>query len=110
MDFIEVYKDKVNEFSTIIRAVKDVPDDFLQREITQPTGAYPSYLVISEMTRRKRMRDKAIKQEPSTSVAEDLMGINAIPKAAQSLAGRDVARMGPPQQPMPPQMPPQHLK
>ena len=87
--------------------LKDVPDDFLQREITQPTGAYPSYLVISEMTRRKRMRDKAIKQEPSTSVAEDLMGINAIPQAAQSLAGRDVARMGPPQQPMPPQMPPQ---
>ena len=32
--------------------LKDVPDDFLQREITQPTGAYPSYLVISEMTRR----------------------------------------------------------
>ena len=89
--------------------LKDVPDDFLQREITQPTGAYPSYLVISEMTRRKRMRDKAMKQEPSTSVAEDLMGINAIPQAAQSLAGRDVARMGPPQQPMPPQMPPQMM-
>ena len=87
--------------------LKDVPDDFLQREITQPTGAYPSYLVISEMTRRQRMRDKAMKQEPATSVAEDLMGINAIPQAAQSLAGRDVSKMGPPQQPMPPQMPPQ---
>ena len=95
--------------------LKDVPDSFLQNEVTNPTGAYPAYLVISELTRRKRMRDNVAKQEPSTTVAEDVMGLNAIPQAMQSLAAQDVAMAGPPQQmprqpqrmPMPPRPQPQ---
>lgn len=95
--------------------LKDVPDSFLQNEVTNPTGAYPAYLVISELTRRKRMRDNVAKQEPGTTVAEDVMGLNAIPQAMQSLAAQDVAMAGPPQQmprqpqrmPMPPRPQPQ---
>lgn len=95
--------------------LKDVPDSFLQNEVTNPTGAYPAYLVVSELTRRKRMRDNVAKQEPGTTVAEDVMGLNAIPQAAQSLAAQDVAMAGPPQQmprqpqrmPMPPRPQPQ---
>lgn len=95
--------------------LKDVPDSFLQNEVTNPTGAYPAYLVVSELTRRKRMRDNVAKQEPSTTVAEDVMGLNAIPQAMQSLAAQDVAMAGPPQQiprqpqrmPMPPRPQPQ---
>jgi hypothetical protein len=29
--------------------LKDVPDSFLQNEVTNPTGAYPAYLVVSEL-------------------------------------------------------------
>jgi len=95
--------------------LKDVPDSFLQNEVTNPTGAYPAYLVVSELTRRKRMRDNVAKQEPGTTVAEDVMGLNAIPQAMQSLAAQDVAMAGPPQQmprqpqrmPMPPRPQPQ---
>ena len=52
--------------------LKDVPDQLLLKEVQEPTGAYPSYLVITEMTRRKRMRDSVMKQAPETTVAEDL--------------------------------------
>ena len=53
--------------------LKDVPDQALLREVQSPSGAYPAYLVVTEMTRRKRMRDQAQKESPTTSVAEDLM-------------------------------------
>lgn len=52
--------------------LKDVPDQLLLKEVQEPTGAYPAYLVITEMTRRKRMRESAVKQAPETTVAEDL--------------------------------------
>ena len=52
--------------------LKDVPDQLLLKEVQEPTGAYPAYLVITEMTRRKRMRESAVKEAPETTVAEDL--------------------------------------
>jgi hypothetical protein len=86
----------------ISEQLKDVPDQFLMQEIQNPTGSYPSYLVVSELTRRKRMRDGAIKQEPTTSVAEDLVGISGTPQAAQSTLGAAQQMMAQPQQmPMP---------
>ena len=100
---------------TLSEQLKDVPDQFLQKEVTNPTGSYPAYLVVSEMTRRARMRERAQKnQEPRTTVVEDVSGLNTIPQAALSLAGRDAMQMGvppqinAPQPPMPqPSMPPQ---
>ena len=88
----------------ISEQLKDVPDQFLMQEIQNPTGSYPSYLVVSELTRRKRMREGAVKQEPTTSVAEDLIGISATPQAAQSTLGAAQQMMAQPQQ-MPQQMP-----
>jgi hypothetical protein len=88
----------------ISEQLKDVPDQFLMQEIQNPTGSYPSYLVVSELTRRKRMRDGVMKQEPTTSVAEDLVGISSTPEAAQSTLGAAQQMMAQPQQ-MPPQMP-----
>jgi hypothetical protein len=86
----------------ISEQLKDVPDQFLMQEIQNPTGSYPSYLVVSELTRRKRMREGAVKQEPTTSVAEDLVGISGTPQAAQSTLGAAQQMMAQPQQmPMP---------
>lgn len=56
----------------ISEQLKDVPDQLLMKEIQSPSGAYPSYLVVTEMTRRKRMRDQAMKEAPSTTVVQDL--------------------------------------
>lgn len=53
--------------------LKDVPDQLLMKEVQFPSGAYPSYLVVTEIVRRKRMRDQAMKEAPSTTVVQDLM-------------------------------------
>lgn len=73
--------------------LKDVPDNYLAQEIQKPTGNYPAYLIISELSRRKRMRDGVAKPEPQTTVAEDLAGQGGLadtPQAMQSTAGMDV--------------------
>ena len=98
----------------ISNQLKDVPDQFLMKEVQAPSGAYPSYLVISELTRRKRMRESALKEAPQTTVAQDLAdpgreqrqmamaqaaqqmaapslnaGLAAAPQAMESLAAQD---------------------
>jgi hypothetical protein len=56
----------------ISEQLKDVPDQLLMKEVQSPSGAYPAYLVVTEMSRRKRMRDQAMKEMPTTSVVQDL--------------------------------------
>lgn len=56
----------------ISEQLKDVPDQLLMKEVQAPSGAYPAYLVVTEMSRRKRMRDQAMKEAPTTTVAQDL--------------------------------------
>jgi len=56
----------------ISEQLKDVPDQLLMKEVQAPSGAYPAYLVVTEMSRRKRMRDQAVKEAPTTTVAQDL--------------------------------------
>ena len=53
--------------------LKNVPDQALIGYVQNPTGQVPSYLALSELQRRKEMRDnyKAAKPEKST-VAQDL--------------------------------------
>lgn len=57
----------------ISEQLKDVPDRFLMKEVQAPSGAYPAYLVVAELGRRKRMRDTAMKERPETTVTEDLI-------------------------------------
>jgi len=112
----------------ISNQLKDVPDQFLMKEVQVPSGAYPSYLVISELTRRKRMRESAQKEAPQTTVAQDLTdpgreqrqmamaqaaqqmaapslnaGLAAAPQAMQSLAAQDAMGTTPPEMMMPAQ-------
>jgi len=110
----------------IAEQLKDVPDQYLMQEVQQPTGNYPSYLVVSELGRRKRMRDSVMKQMPETTVAEDLTqperqqamaqmsqmmqqpqdqnmiqqagGLNALPQAQQDLAAMDMLSAQMPQE------------
>jgi len=102
----------------IAEQLKDVPDQYLLQEVQQPTGNYPAYLVVSEMTRRKRMRQAAVQPAPTTTVVEDLaqgaapqmpqmppqmpqmaqmqapsMGLGGLPQAQGSLAAMDAGAM-----------------
>ena len=106
----------------ISEQLKDVPDQYLMREVQNPSGSYPAYLVVSELTRRKRMRESAMKQAPTTTVAEDLAqpqrmparlnapdmsapaGLAAMPQASDSLAAMDAMRTTPPQMQEPQRM------
>ena len=84
--------------------LKDVPDHYLMNEVQHPTGAYPAYLVISELTRRKGMRDRALKNDPKSTVVEDLTQPN---REQMMSAVAQMQQPAPQQQPLPPQMPPQ---
>ena len=53
--------------------LRGVPDDALIGYVQNPTGHVPSYLALSELQRRKDMREKyQAQQAPQSSVADDL--------------------------------------
>jgi hypothetical protein len=71
--------------------LKGVPDDALIGYVQNPTGQVPSYLALSELQRRKEMREKYKAAQPEkTTVAEDLaaapqpQGIAAMQQPAQA--------------------------
>ena len=55
--------------------LKSVPDQRLMQEMQQPTGRAPQYLVMTEIQRRKKVRDEyeGQVQEQQTTVAEDIV-------------------------------------
>ena len=55
-------------------ALKNIPDESLIGYVQNPTGQVPTYLALSELQRRKNMKEKyeSAQQAPETSVAEDL--------------------------------------
>jgi len=108
----------------IAEDLKDVPDQYLMQEIQQPTGNFPAYLVVSELSRRKRMREKVAKEMPTQTVAEELatppqapqmpqmgtmmpqgapQGLMAMPQAQTELAAQDAMGTTPPEMMMPTQ-------
>ena len=70
--------------------LKDLPDRRLIQEMQMPTGAMPQFLVLSELTRRKRMRDdykrQAAANEPT--VAEEVVAGAGVPQGGlMAMAG-----------------------
>jgi hypothetical protein len=58
--------------------VKGMPDEMLMQQAQAPDGNIPQFLLLSEVGRRKDMRQRAdAAKGPSTTVAEDLLGIAA---------------------------------
>ena len=62
--------------------IKDLSDKRLMQEMQMPTGAIPQYLVLSELTRRKRMRDEYNRQEAKDiqTVAEEVVTASGVPQ------------------------------
>lgn len=82
----------------ISEMLKSASDQQLASELNTPNATVPSYLVLSELQRRKKLRGSLMSPEPQTSVAEDLemessranqMGIGALqqPQEPQGYAG-----------------------
>jgi hypothetical protein len=105
----------------IAEDLKNVPDQYLMQEVQQPTGNFPAYLVVSELSRRKRMREKVAKEMPTQTVAEELAtppqapqmpqmgtmmpqaGLMGMPQAQTELAAQDAMGTTPPEMMMPTQ-------
>lgn len=56
----------------IAELLKNAPDQALMQELNNPSATAPSYMVISELQRRKKLRGSMMSPEPQSSVAEDL--------------------------------------
>jgi len=87
--------------------LKGLPDQALMQEAQQPSGQVPQYMVVSEIQRRSKMRKRfeAQKEQPSTTVAEQILtgGVASVAPPPPQMMGA----MGMPQQPpAPPQQPP----
>mgnify|MGYP003647683557 CR=1 FL=1 len=70
-------------------AIKGAPDNLLLQEAQFPSGHLPQFLVISEIQRRKEMRDRfsAQEQQPEQSVAEQIVteAVPQMPPQASSM-------------------------
>ena len=74
-------------------ALKGFSDEQLAGEMTQPSGQTPQYMVMTEMQRRKDMRDEyAAQPQPGTSIADEMtqeatMGLGSLQGASQPQQG-----------------------
>lgn len=99
--------------------LKSLSEQQLIREMQSPSGDAPQFLVLSEITRRKRMRDSYQNQQaqPTTSIAEEAIASAGVPgggiaSMARSMApnssiAQNTAAM--PSQPMPQEQPVQGM-
>lgn len=83
--------------------LKDLSDGQLQKQLLNPDGSVPSFLVLSELQRRKDMRDSYAKQEQNgSSMAEEFskgLGQAKVGNYSEALRGA-MPGATPPQQPM----------
>lgn len=94
--------------------LKNFSDEQLSGEMQTPTGNVPQFLVLTEMQRRKDMRDDftaAQAEQSQTTVAEDMMMGESVPSSppptvSPSVGGPPMAGLGSLSQ-MPQQMPQQ---
>jgi len=62
--------------------VKGAPDEYLVKEVQQPTGKVPPFLALSEIQRRKDMRDRYLAQTneaPKPTIANRLKALLSLP-------------------------------
>jgi len=74
-------------------SLKDLPDSALMKEMQMPTGTAPQFLVLSELKRRKRMRDDFQRQQNSNmpTVAEEVVTAAGMPQEGIMGAARAMA-------------------
>ena len=88
--------------------LKGIPDNKLMEEMQQPSGSAPSFLVMTELERRKKVRDEyqGRMQEEQTTVAEDIV-TPQLPQGQPPASG-GIASLQP--QAAPPMAPPMRME
>jgi hypothetical protein len=73
--------------------LKNLSEQQLVQEMQMPSGSAPQFLVLSEMSRRKRMRDDltSAQQAPQRTVAEDAVAAAGVPQAGLGQMARAMA-------------------
>ena len=61
------------DLSRAYQEVKSLPDEALTKELSQPSGMVPSYLVMAELEDRKAIRSSTPQQGKKTSMKDDLL-------------------------------------
>tara|TARA_R110002020_G_scaffold107277_2_gene249261 strand:- start:153 stop:2831 length:2679 start_codon:yes stop_codon:yes gene_type:complete len=81
--------------------LKSVPDQRLMQEMQKPTGRAPQFLVMTELQRRKKVRDEyqGRVQEEQTTVVEDMVRSAAPQQAPMPSGGMASLAPQPPMQP-----------
>jgi hypothetical protein len=101
---------------TQVNDLKGMPDQALQMELMNPSGAVPAYLVLAEAQRRQLMRQSAVTQQnqaPVGSVYDDVIRsmMARQPPQGAAPAGMTPPPAAPPAAPQTPQnfRPPQGM-
>lgn len=84
--------------------VKGLPDQMLMQEAQMPSGRIPQFLALSEVQRRKEMRDRMQKPPEATVADQILQGGIASAMPQQPPQGGMAPPQGPPMGPPPAQM------
>lgn len=75
-----------------MNVLKGLDDASLQTEVSTPSGSVPPWLALTEINRRKDMRQRydaeAARKKPSTTVVEDItFGLPAMPASTTGMPG-----------------------
>ena len=72
--------------------LKDVSDNVLIKEMQSPSGSMPQFLILSELTRRRRMRDDYKRQQAANmpTVAEEVMTAAGAPQEGLTAIARNM--------------------
>jgi hypothetical protein len=71
--------------------LKGMPMEQLIREMQMPSGQAPQFLVLSEITRRKKMEQEAQQPAPTTTVAQDAVNAAGVPQGGIADIARSMA-------------------
>ena len=74
-------------------ALKDLPEQVLMREMQMPSGNFPQYLVLTEIKRRKRVRDEYQRREAQDmpTVAEEAVQAAGMPQEGVMQLAKNMA-------------------
>jgi len=96
--------------------LKGLPDDFLARELENPSGQYPQFLVFTELNRRADMRERFAEQQaqaPTNTMAEEMLakfsGVGQAMPPEMMPPDMGASGMMPPGMGAPQGMPPQEM-
>ena len=63
------------DLASAYSAVRDLPDNVLQREMQQPSGMIPQYLIMGELSDRRAIRGGMANPKPPTIAQQLLSGM-----------------------------------